>query len=347
VADEASGDTGAKRGTIARLLAPLGLFAAGYLAGRYALKPARYAGSLLDRTLRRLVFQSIPETPATQERSAASLIAELSHKLYLRLITHNLPSVAAAAAFFVVLAIFPGLAALVSLYGLIGDPTSIGAFIDSLAEVVPADVIRLIHDHFTQLMTRPTTNLSTFILSLLIALWSANSGMKAVIEALNVVYDRLEERSIIKINILAAWMTLGFLAFMAIAANIMILPELSPWLRGMLGDRLLVLRWLVLLLAMLVLISALYYIAPCGRQTRWHVLTAGATLAGCLWVALSMLFSLYLRNFANYSVTYGSLGAAAIFMTWLWLTITTLLVGAEVDATVESLGEGPRLSEIS
>lgn len=347
MADSGSQDKDPKRGAIARVLAPLGLFAAGYLAGRYALKPARRAGSFIDRTLRRLVFQSIPETAATQERSAASLIAELSHKLYLRLITHNLPSVAAAAAFFVVLAIFPGLAALVSLYGLVGNPASIGTFIDRLGEVVPPDVIRLVHDHFIALMSRPRTNLSTFILSLVIALWSANSGMKAVIEALNIVYDRREERSIIRINILAAWMTLGFLAFMAVAANIMILPDLSPWLREAIGEHLVALRWVVLLLLMLFLISTLYYIAPCGRQPQWHVLTAGATLAGGLWIALSILFSLYLRNFANYSVTYGSLGAAAIFMTWLWLTITTLLVGAEVDATVESLGEGPRLSENS
>jgi membrane protein len=123
--------------------------------------------------------------------------------------------------------------------------------------------------------------------------------------------------------------------------NIMLLPELSPWLKVTIGERLLAYRWLLLMVAVLVLLSAFYYFAPCGRQGRWHVMTAGATLAATLWVALSMLFSLYLTNFANYSVTYGSLGAAAIFMTWLWLTITTLLVGAEIDAAVESLGEEP------
>jgi len=345
VAEETSGDSGSKRGMAARVLAPLGLFAAGYLAGRYWLKPPRYAGSFVDRIIRRVVFQSIPETQATAERSAASLIGELTYKLYMRLITHNLLSVAAGAAFFVVLAIFPGLAALVSLYGLIGNPNDIGYFIDTLGEVAPGDVTRLIHDHFVALMNRPSTNLSTFLLSLAIALWSANSGMKAIIEALNIVYDRPEKRSLLKINALAGLMTLGFIGFLAVAVNIMILPELSTWLRGLLGERLVAARWIVLLLSVLMLISALYYFAPCGRQTQWHVMTAGATLSATLWIALSMLFSLYLTNFANYSVTYGSLGAAAIFMTWLWLTITTLLVGAEVDATVESLGDEPRLPE--
>lgn len=345
MAEETSGANDAKRSTAARLLTPLGLFAAGYLAGRYALKPARYAGSFLDRTLRRLVFQSIPETNATQERSATSLVGELSYKLYLRLITHNLPTVAAGAAFFVVLAIFPGLAALVSLYGLIGNPADIGTFIDTLGQIVPHEIVGLLHNHFVELLSRPQTNLSTFLLSLIIALWSANSGMKAVIEALNIVYDRQEERSILKINMLAAMMTLGFIVFLAVAVNIIILPQISSWLRELMGgDRLVSYRWLLLLVATLMLISALYYFAPCGHQTRWHVMTAGATLAATLWIAQSMLFSLYLGNFANYNVTYGSLGAAAIFMTWLWLTIVTLLVGAEVDATVESLGhDEPRL----
>ncbi len=347
MAEESGGGSGAKRGGVARVLAPLGLFAAGYLAGRFWLKPTRYAGSFVDRVVRRVVFQSIPETPATAERSAASLIGELTYKLYMRLVTHNLPSVAAAAAFFVVLAIFPGLAALVSLYGLIGNPSDIGYFIDTLGEVAPSDVTRLIHDHFVALMNRPRTNLSTFLLSLAIALWSATSGMKAIIEALNIVYDRPEKRSLLKINVLAGLMTLGFIGFLAIAVNIMILPELSIWLRELLGERLVAARWIILLLSVLMLISALYYFAPCGRQTQWHVMTAGATLSATLWIALSMLFSLYLTNFANYSVTYGSLGAAAIFMTWLWLTLTTLLVGAEVDATVESLGDEPRLPETS
>lgn len=343
MAEEAGGAGDAKRGLAVRVLTPLGLFAAGYLAGRYWRKPARYAGSLFDRAVRRLVFQAIPETDATQERSAASLVAELSHKLYLRLVTHNLPSVAASAAFFVVLAIFPGLAALVSLYGLVGNPADIGTFIDSFGQIVPTDVIVLVHNHINELMMRPQTNLSTFLLSLVIALWSANSGMKALIEALNIVYDRPEARSILKINLLAGVMTLAFLGFSAVAVNIMILPEILPWLRELIGERLIALRWIVLLVAVLMLISALYYFAPCGRQIRWHVMTAGATLAASLWMALSMLFSLYLTNFANYNLTYGSLGAAAIFMTWLWLTLTTLLVGAEVDAAVESLGQEPRL----
>jgi membrane protein len=341
VADTNSGNADAKRGLAARVLTPLGLFAAGYLAGRLWLKPRRYAGSLVDRTLRRLLFQGIPETEATQQRSAGSLIAEFSSKLWRRLVLHNLPSIAASAAFFVVLAIFPGLAALVSLYGLVGDPANITSFIDSLDRIVPTEVILLIHGHVQELLSRPQTNLSTFLLGFIIAFWSAISGMKALIDAANVVYDCTEERSFLKYNMLSLLMTLAFMLFMVVAMNIMLLPELSPWLKVTIGERLLAYRWLLLMVAVLVLLSAFYYFAPCGRQGRWHVMTAGATLAATLWVALSMLFSLYLTNFANYSVTYGSLGAAAIFMTWLWLTITTLLVGAEIDAAVESLGEEP------
>lgn len=336
-----------KRSLIARVLTPLGLFAAGYLAGHFYVKPRRYAGTLFDRTLRRLLFQSKPETEVTVEQPATALVGQLFNSLYRRLLAHNILSIAAAAAFFVVLAIFPGLAALISLYGLVGNTADIGYFINSMRDIVPIDVVQLFDQFYQDVANRPRANIGTFALGLLIALWSAMSGMKALIEALNVVYDRPEERSILKINVIGALMTIAFIGFMAVAVNIMLLPEVAPWLRPFFGDTVVALRWLVLMIAVLILISALYYFAPCGRQERWRIMTAGATLAATLWIAISMLFSLYLTNFANYSVTYGSLGAAAIFMTWLWLTITTLLFGAEVDAAVESLGEMPRLSEAS
>jgi len=337
VADEKAPRKLTQRGIAARVLATVGLFLAGALAANVLQKPRSRIRGWVDSGLRRLVFQSKKETPRTEDRSAASLIAELSHSLYTRFLTHNLTSVAAASAFFIVLAIFPGLAALVAMYGFLGDPADISTFIASMPAVVPGDIVRLLQDFLRELTSRPNANLGTFLVSFTIAMWSANSGMKSLIESLNVVYERRETRSFFAVNRLAAVMTVAFLAFMIIAVNIMLLP-ISEWMRIKFGDALLGMRWLALLLAVQVLISTLYYFAPNGRQKTWQVLTAGATLAALLWVAMSMFFSIYLTNFANYSVTYGSLGAAAIFMTWLWLTVTTLLAGAEVDAAIENLG---------
>jgi membrane protein len=342
--DQTSGER-TSRGITTRVLTTLGLFLAGFLAANVLTKPRARVRSFFDSILRRLVFQAKPETLRTRSRTALSLIHELSADFYSRIVfEHNITSVAAAAAFFVVLALFPGLAALVSLYGFLGDPADIRTFIATMPEIVPKDVVQLVQDFLSQLISRPGKNLGTFVVSLSIALWSANSGMKALIEALNVVYERKEKRSFLQLNALSAVMTFAFLIFMIVAVNIMILP-VSEWLRIHLSNTILSLRWIVVLLAVQILISALFYFAPCGRQKRWQVLTAGAMLAAAMWVALSMLFSYYLTSFANYSVTYGSLGAAAIFMTWLWLTVITLLVGAEVDAAIENLGRGAEVSE--
>ena len=333
------------RGITTRVLATLGLFAAGFLAANVLQKPRAQVRSFFDGILRRLVFQAKTETLRTRSRSALSLISELSASLYSRIVfEHNVTSVVAAAAFFVVLALFPGLAALVSLYGFLGDPADIGTFISTMPNIVPRDVVQLVQDFLGQLIAAPGKNLGTFIVSFSIALWSANSGMKALIEALNVVYDRRELRSFLRLNALSAVMTFAFLAFMIVAVNAMILP-IADWLRTPVGDRILSLRWVAVLLAVQVMISALFYFAPCGRQKKWQVLTAGASISAIMWIALSMLFSYYLTSFANYSLTYGSLGAAAIFMTWLWLTVITLLIGAEVDAAIENLGREAEVSE--
>ena len=345
MADDQTSGRRTTRGITTRVLTTLGLFAAGFLAVNVLQKPRAQVRSFFDRILRRLVFQAKQEGFRTRSRTALSLIGELSSSLYKRIVfQHNISSVAAGAAFFVVLALFPGLAALVSLYGFLGDPADIRTFIGTMPDIVPKDVVQLVQDFLSQLISAPGKNLGTFIVSLSIALWSANSGMKALIEALNVVYERKEHRPFLQLNALSAVMTFAFLVFMIVAVNIMILP-IADWLRPSFGHAIVSFRWLAVLIAVQIMISALFYFAPYGRQRKWQVLTAGAGIAAVMWIGLSMLFSYYLTSFANYSVTYGSLGAAAIFMTWLWLTVTTLLIGAEVDAAIENLGRGAEGSE--
>ncbi len=320
-----------------RLLTALGLIVAGVLAGNAFTEPHRRIKSWADGLMRRLLFQSKKESVRTESRSTASLATDLAHSVYSRFMSHNVMSVAASSSFYMVLAIFPGLAALVALYGFLGDPADIETFVASMPNIIPHDVIGLVQGFLQRLISRPSTNLYTFIIGLIIAMWSANAATKSLIEALNVVYERREERSFLKINLIATIMTLTSIAFLIVAINIMILP-VWDWLIDTFGIGILRLRWIALLFAVQVLISALYYFAPCGHQKHFHLLTAGASLAAISWVVMSMGFTAYLTNFANYSITYGSLGAAAIFMTWLWLTVMVLLIGAEVDAALERLG---------
>lgn len=246
-------------------------------------------------------------------------------------------SVAASSAFFILLAIFPALAGFVAFYGLLGDPADISTFIASIPEIIPPDIVKLLQNYLNQLTSRSYTNLGTLILAFGFSLWSANSAMKSLAESLNIVYERPETRSFLRLNILATVMTMTFVAFVIISVNVILLP-VWDWLLGDVLGGLLKLRWVLLLFAVQVLISALYYFTPCGRQMHWHLLTAGAAIAALAWVIASMLFSFYLNNFANYSITYGSLGAVAIFMTWLWLTVMILLLGAEIDAAINDLG---------
>jgi len=336
VADEET-TNGRGRSLTKWALAVLGIFAVGLWAGDTVKRPRRGIGRVTDWILRGLLFQSRKESPTTEERSASSLLVDVTTTVYNRFMDHSIMSVAAASAFFIVLAIFPGLAGLVALYGLLGNPGDISTFIAAMPDIIPADIIKLLQSFVSQLISRTQTNLSTLMIAVFVALWSSNSAMKSLIESLDVVYERRETRSLLRINILATVMTLTFLGFMLVAVNIMILPVWNLLLQTV-GGGLLRLRWVAMLFAVQVLISTLYYFAPCGRQKRWQLLTAGASMAAVSWVLMSMLFSVYLTNFANYSVTYGSLGAAAIFMTWLWLTVTILLTGAEIDAAITHLG---------
>ncbi len=329
-------DRGERHGT-GKLFLVAGLLAAGFLAGRRVLGGNTRFGRWSDGLLRRMLFQSKKETVVTQARSAASLASEAATSFYQRFMGHNIMTVSASGAFFILLGIFPGLAALVALYGLVGDPAQIKTFIAAMPDIVPQDVVQLIQNFLNQLISRPSANLTTFIIGFVISLWSANSAMKSLIDSLNVVYECRESRSFVWLNILATLMTLTFLVFMIAAVNIMVLP-VWDWLLQAFGGEFLWLRWVVLLFAVQVLISLLYYVAPCGRRQGWQLFTAGASVAALSWVIMSLLFSIYLTNFANYSVTYGSLGAAAILMTWLWLTVTILLAGAELDAAITHLG---------
>lgn len=320
-----------------RLLAAAGLVAMGFLLKRAVDTPRSGIRRLGDRILRAALFQSKRESPRTAEMPVGSVISEVGRIFYWRFINHSVMSVAASSAFYLVLAIFPGLAALVALYGILGDPVDIATFIGAMPHIVPQEIIQLIQGFLQNLISRPRTNLGAFAISFIIAMWSANSAMKSLIESLNIVYERKETRSILRINLIATLMTLSFLGFLIVAVNIMILPVWEMLVREF-GEPILRLRWVGLLFGMQVMLALLYYFGPCCHQRHLRWLTAGATLASLAWVAMSFLFSIYLTNFANYSITYGSLGVVAIFMTWIWLTATIVLSGAEFDAALGDLG---------
>ncbi|HEY4029548.1 MAG TPA: YihY/virulence factor BrkB family protein [Caulobacteraceae bacterium] len=247
-------------------------------------------------------------------------------------------NVSAGVAFFGVLALFPGMAAFVSLYGLFADVGEAQAHLAALAGVIPADTLTFIGQEMTRIAASKSASLSlTFAFSFLLSIWSANAGVKGLFSGLNVAYEEREKRSFLKLNLTSLAFTVLLLVFLAVAmAAVVAAPVAMQALYLDPQSRILAaLRWPGLLLVVMAGLSILYRFGPSREQPRWRWVTVGGSVAALGWLAVSLLFSWYVASFAHYDVTYGSIGAVVGFMTWLWLTATVILLGAELNAEVE------------
>jgi membrane protein len=260
-------------------------------------------------------------------------------RTYREMQSDRLLSIAGGVSFFVLLAIFPAITALVSAYGLLFSPGTITNNLALLNDVVPDNVLSMVHEQTSRIASNSGSALSIgIVVGILVSLWSAMSGVKAMIDALNVIYEQKESRSFIKLNLVALAFTLaGFAAFLLAIASIVVLPLiLSPIGLGNLTETLTrVARWPVLLIVLLIGLAVLYRYGPDRRAARWQWVTAGSVFAAMTWIIASFLFSWYLASFANYNATYGSLGAAVGVMIWLWISTTVMLLGAELNAEIE------------
>jgi len=260
-------------------------------------------------------------------------------RVYQEISEDRVMSVAAGVTFYALLAIFPGIAAFVSLYGLVADATSINQHLALMTGFLPGGAIEIISEQVKSLTSKPGGALGlAFFLGLAVSLWSANAGMKAIFDALNIVYDEDEKRGFIKLNAQALLFTLGALLFLLLAlvavAVIPLVLKLFPF--GEFIEQLLsILRWPILLVLVLLGLAVLYRYGPSRDKAEWRWVTWGSAIAALLWIVGSMLFSWYVANFGKYNETYGSLGAAIGFMTWIWLSTIVVLVGAEVNAEME------------
>jgi membrane protein len=247
--------------------------------------------------------------------------------------------VAAGATFYILLALFPALAAFVSLYGLVSDPVTIADHIAFLGGLMPSGGVEIIESQLDALASQQVDALSIgFLLGLGIALWSANNGIKTMFDAMNIVYEEEEKRGFIKLNAFSALFTLGaILIGIILIVSVGVIPAIIAFLHlGSFADQLLsVLRWPVMAAFIVGGITLIYRYGPSRENARWRWLFPGAILATIVWLAASAAFSFYLQNFADYNATYGSLGAVIGFMTWTWISITIVLFGAQLNAEIE------------
>jgi membrane protein len=246
---------------------------------------------------------------------------------------------AAAVTFYALLALFPGIAALVSIYGLFADPNTIVDQLDTLSDLAPGGAIDILREELTRLASQGSTTLGIgFLVSVAISLWSANSGMKALFDALNAVYEEKERRSFVTLNAVTLLFTIATIGFLLVAlAGIVALPVALNYLSlpSVTALILKIARWPILLALVAFGLTLIYRYGPSCTEPRWQWISWGGVFAAVTWVAASALFSWYAANFGSFNKTYGSLGAIIGFMTWMWLSIIVVLIGAKLNAEIE------------
>jgi membrane protein len=249
----------------------------------------------------------------------------------------RVPAVAGSVTFFALLALFPALAAFVSLYGIFADVETAREQLNLMAGLLPRDALNFVGDQMLRLAAGRGDRLGlAFIVSVGLSLWSANAGMKALFDGLNIAYEEKEKRGYIRLNAMALGFTLGAILFIILILAAVVALPVALSILGYAGrDPMWMLRWPLLLGVVVVGLAALYRFGPSRAHARWRWVSWGSVAAAFLWLAASMAFSWYVSNFGSYDKTYGSLGAVIGFLTWIWISVQVVLFGAELNAEIE------------
>jgi membrane protein len=246
--------------------------------------------------------------------------------------------VAAGVAFYGLLAVFPAIAAIISIWALIADPQQLAQQIEQISGYLP-EAGSIIKDQATKIASNAGTGVSIAAVGgILFALYSASKGMKALIEGLNMIYDEEEKRGFVGLNLAALGLTFGMVVILIVSLAVIMA---APTLLGSLGlgstvETLVTwLRWPILFVIIVVSLGLLYRLGPSRDEPRWQWVSWGAVIATVVWLIGSILFSIYVQNFGSYNETYGSLGAVVILLMWFWLSAFIVLMGAELNAEME------------
>jgi membrane protein len=258
---------------------------------------------------------------------------------YERIGEDRLLAVAAGVVFYGLLALFPAITAMVSFYGLFTKASTINEHLSAVAGLLPEGGVSIVRDQIDRLAAKGEAKLGFgFAIGLGVALWSANSGMKAILDALNVVYEEKEKRGFIKLTLISFCFTLAAIAAVLLALGaVVIMPIALNYLglHAVTEFLLRALRWPVLLAMIILGLGVLYRFGPSRREPRWQWISVGSVTAAVAWAIASALLSWYLTRFASYDATYGSLGAGIGLMTWMWISSIVILFGAEFNSEIE------------
>jgi membrane protein len=246
---------------------------------------------------------------------------------------------AAALAYYLMLAIFPMAIFLISLLPYLPIPNLQQAIMDLMHQILPQNAADLFQGVVENVTSQKRGGLLTF--GLLFTIWSASSGMYAIMQQLNITYDVTEERPFWKVRGTAILLLLIFTILVVGAFALVILGGvIQDQLSGLLGESgillafFAVLRWIIIALFLVLGFACIYYFGPDVEQ-KFRFITPGSLIGVGLLVLASLGFRFYIQNFGNYSATYGSIGAVIILMLWLYIAGLVILIGSEINATAE------------
>jgi membrane protein len=251
----------------------------------------------------------------------------------------NVDIIAGGLALYALLAVFPALAAAVSIYGLFASPAEIANHLQQVAAALPQEATNILQQRLTQLTQNSQDTLSFGIIAgIALALWSARKGMVALMKVTNVAYDEEENRGFFKQLFVSFAFTLGgvigFLAVLVLGVAVPLAVSALP-----LGPAaeivLLGVRWILLFGTAVLGLAIVYRFAPDRNLAQWRWITPGSFIAATLWLVGSALFALYVRNWGTYGQTYGALGGVVVLLMWFYLTGYIIILGAEINAEME------------
>jgi membrane protein len=287
--------------------------------------------------------------PGSTNESGAGVtvkIPAIISRIYAEFSADRIPAVAGGVTFFFLLALFPAISSVVSLYGLFADRQSIQQTLQMVSGFLPGGAVSVLGAELHRLAgQKPATLNIAFLLSTVVALWSTSGGIKAVLDGLNIAFETKETRSFIRLSLNAVIFAAGGVAVAAFV--IYCVGQTRRLVAGLswahfLQDVASVVVWPVALAACSTVVSLIYRYGPNRARTPWRWVTWGSAFASVFWIIGTMAFSWYVQNFGSYNRTYGDLGAAVGFLTWVWISIVILLTGAEITCEVEKSAKRKR-----
>ncbi|HTV79861.1 MAG TPA: YihY/virulence factor BrkB family protein [Steroidobacteraceae bacterium] len=264
---------------------------------------------------------------------------DVSWRAAKRFSADNVSLIAGGLALYVLLSVFPALAAMVSIYGLFATPADLAHQMGAFAGILPPGVWDIFN---TQLRNITHTGEKTLtfaaFLGIVIALWSARSAMSSLMTATNVAYHEREKRSFVRTTLLSLLFTLGailgFLLMLTLGVAIPLLMAAfgtADWTKVAVDAVRTALLWVITIAGL----SVVYRYAPARQHARWRWVSAGSIIAATLWLAASALFAFYVTDFASYAKTYGALGGVVVLLMWFFISSVVVVLGAQINAELE------------